>query len=78
MLTSILKGISSATEDVILAAAEGDFSNEPYVGTLDNDGVGLAPFHEFEDKVSADLQGELDTLREQIISGEIAVESYLS
>jgi basic membrane protein A and related proteins len=77
VLTSILKGIASATESVVLAAAEGDFSNEAYVGTLENDGVGLAPFHDFESLVSPDLQGELDALREQIISGDITVNSYL-
>ena len=34
----------------------------PFVGTLENEGVGLAPFHDFEDKVSPDLQGELDEI----------------
>jgi basic membrane protein A len=77
VMTSILKGISSATQAVVEDAAAGDFSNEAYVGTLENDGVGIAPFHDFESKVSADLQGELDALTEQIISGDIKVTSYL-
>ena len=77
ILTSILKGIKSATYDVVTAAAAGDFSNEAYVGTLENDGVGYAPFHNFESLVSPDLQGELDTIQAGIISGEIAVTSYL-
>ena len=35
----------------------------PYVGTLENGGVGLAPFHDFEDKVDPALQGELDAIK---------------
>ena len=39
-----------------LAACNDEFDSTPYVGTLENDGVGLAPFHNFEDKVSDSLQ----------------------
>jgi basic membrane protein A len=78
ILTSILKGIKSATAAVVSAAASGDFSNEPYVGTLENDGVGIAPFHEFESKVNPDLQGELDTIKAGIVDGSIPVTSYLA
>ena len=76
--TSVLKGIKAGVYDVVTAAAGGDFSNEPYIGTLENDGVGIAPFHEFEDAVSPELQTELDALTESIISGDVVVESYLN
>ena len=59
-LTSIMKGIQVGVYEVVTAAAAGDFDNSPFVGTLENDGVGLAPFHDFEGAVSPDLQGELD------------------
>ncbi len=78
MLTSILKGIDVGTEEAVLAAGEGDFDNEPFVGTLENEGVGLAPFHDYESKVPAELQGELDDLKAAIIAGDITVESYLA
>jgi basic membrane protein A len=77
ILTSVLKGIKSATAAVVTAAAKGDFSNESYIGTLENDGVGVAPFHNFEDKISDGLADELETLKEGIISGDIEVTSYL-
>ena len=76
-LTSILKGIKTATSAVVSDAAAGDFSNEPYIGTLENDGVGLAAFHEFESKVPAELAGELDEIKAGIIDGSIPVTSYL-
>lgn len=77
ILTSILKGIKSATKAVVSDAAAGNYSNEAYIGTLENDGVGYAPFHNFASKVSADLQGELDTITADIKSGKITVKSYL-
>ena len=46
-----------------------------FIGTLENEGVALAPFHDFESKVSPDLQGELDDLKAKIISGEVEVSS---
>lgn len=76
-LTSILKGIKSSVAAVVSDAAAGNFSNEAYIGTLENDGVGIAPFHDFESKVSPDLAGELDTVKAGIIDGSIPVTSYL-
>ncbi|MBN9238712.1 MAG: BMP family ABC transporter substrate-binding protein [Leifsonia sp.] len=77
ILTSILKGIKQATTDVVTAAANGDFSSDAYIGTLENDGVGVADFHNFASKVSPDLQGELDKIKASIIDGSITVKSYL-
>ena len=75
MLTSILKGIAVGTEEAVLAAGNDAFDNSPFIGTLENEGVGIAPFHDFEDKVPAELQGELDDLMAAIIAGDIQVES---
>ena len=68
-----------STYEAIMSAASGDaFDFTPYVGTLENDGVGLAPFHNFESKVNPSLAGELDTIKAGIIDGSIPVQSYLS
>ncbi|WP_324613135.1 BMP family lipoprotein [Agromyces kandeliae] len=78
LLTSIRKGIDVGVEDAILAAGNGEFDPAPFVGTLENEGVGLAPFHDFEDAVPADLSSKLDELQQMIIDGDITVESYLA
>ncbi len=75
LLTSIQKRVDSGVEDVVLAAAAGDFDNSLYVGTLENEGVGLAPFHDFEDKVDPELGAKLEELQQMIIDGEIEVTS---
>ncbi|GAA3597009.1 BMP family lipoprotein [Agrococcus terreus] len=74
-LTSILKGMAEGVQTVVEEAGAGEFSNEPYIGTLENDGVGLAPFHDFEGSVDPELQSQLDEIREGIINGDIVVES---
>ncbi|HET6663735.1 MAG TPA: BMP family ABC transporter substrate-binding protein, partial [Acidimicrobiales bacterium] len=73
LLTSIMKNMDVAVHDVTVAAAEGSFEGGIYTGTLENDGVGIAPFHEYEDAVPQDIKDRLEELREQIISGEITV-----
>ena len=78
MLTSILKGIDVGTHEAVVAAGEGDFDPTPFIGTLENEGVGVAPFHDFEGKISDTLQGELDDLKAAIIAGDIEVKSYLA
>jgi len=78
ILTSVEKGIKQATADVVKSAADGKFSTDAYIGTLENNGVGIAPFHNFESKVSPDLAGELKTLTDDIKSGKVPVKSYLT
>ncbi len=77
-LTSIMKGIQVGVYEVVKASAAGDFDNTPFVGTLENGGVGVAPFHDFEGKVAPELQGELDEIAAGIIDGSIKVESPAS
>jgi basic membrane protein A and related proteins len=73
LLTSVMKGMDVAVEDAIKASVEGTFDNTPYTGTLENGGVGLAPFHEQESAVPAELADKLEELKQQIIDGEIEV-----
>ncbi|MCP3424417.1 BMP family lipoprotein [Nocardioides pinisoli] len=78
VMTSILKNMKVSTYEAIMAAGEDNFDFTPYVGTLENDGVGIAPFHNWESKVPGSLQGELDEVKAGIIDGSIEVTSYLN
>ncbi len=66
------------TKDAIVAAGNGEFDAAPFVGTLENEGVGLAPYHDWSDRVPADLTTKIDELKAQIVDGSITVESYLA
>ncbi len=78
ILTSVMKLMGDAVEEVIRTDVEGDFDNTPYVGTLENGGVALAPFHDQEKNVPAELQTQLEEIQAKIISGELTVESAAS
>ncbi len=78
LLLSITKGMDVAVHDAAVEAAGGNFSSEPFVGVLENDGVGISGFHDFESEVDPALQAELDEIREGIIDGSIDAESVSS
>lgn len=76
-LTSVMKNMDVAVFDAIESVVNDTFEGGLYTGTLENEGVGIAPFNEFEDAVPDDLKSEVEALREAIISGEISVEDHL-
>jgi basic membrane protein A len=71
VLTSVLKNMNITTKGAIQAAMEGTFAGGVIVGTLENGGVGLAPFHDADSLVSAELKAELETIAAEIIAGNI-------
>ena len=77
VLTSILKNMDNSTYEAVMASGEDELDFTPYVGTLENDGVGIAPFHNFEDQVSDEVKTELEDIKAGIIDGSIEVQSYL-
>jgi basic membrane protein A len=71
-MTSVLKKIDVAVYDAVLQMAEGVFEGGTnLVSTLENDGVGLAPYHDWEDRVPAELTAELEEIKQGIIASEI-------
>ncbi|QRV03056.1 BMP family ABC transporter substrate-binding protein [Arcanobacterium phocisimile] len=75
VLTSVMKGIGESVKAAIKEAMGGDFTSKPYVGTIENKGVSLAPFHDFDSKLSDELKTEVKDLEAKIASGELKVES---
>jgi basic membrane protein A len=73
--TSVMKEIGQAVFDSISEASTGNFDATPYVGTLENEGVGLADFHDFADSVPQELQDKIAEYRDQIIAGDLVVET---
>jgi basic membrane protein A len=72
-ITSVTKGIQTAVKNAVTTAASGSFTGGNYIGTLQNGGVALSPFHDFASKVPSSLQSELKTVKQGIISGSIKV-----
>lgn len=73
LLTSVTKGMDVAVEQAIKDSAAGSFNSEVYVGTLANDGVGLAPYPDNAD-IDDDISGAVDDLKSQIVDGSLTVQ----
>jgi basic membrane protein A len=74
-LTSVTKNLTGSVQEYATKAASGTFPKGNYIGTLENDGTGLAPFHDFDSKVPSDVKSELDQVKSDIISGKIKITS---
>lgn len=72
-LTSIVKRMDATVFQVIEQVIDGMFGGGVIVGTLENGGVDLAPFHDFDGVVPAELVAELAEIRAGIIDGTIVV-----
>ena len=77
ILTSAQKAIDVSVLDVIKKTSGGDLGGEDYSGTLANEGVLLAPFHDFESDISDELKGEIEALKAAIVDGSVTVCSFL-
>ena len=49
----------------------GNFTGGTALYTASNDGVGLAPFHDAEGAVSADVMAALDDIKAMLASGDL-------
>ncbi|WP_243106936.1 BMP family lipoprotein [Actinomyces lilanjuaniae] len=73
ILTSVVKEIGIAVYNTVQEATEGSFSSQPYIGTLENEGVSLAPFHDYDSQVPDQVKTRIEELRQQIIDGSLDV-----
>lgn len=77
-LTTVLKGIAIQVQRSLEAHASGSPSGGiSLVGNLENDAVGLAPYHSWEDRVPDELDAEVQQILEDIKSGTITWDKFV-
>jgi len=78
ILTSVLKKIDVSVE----AAIEHAFNKEPalpvYVSDLNNNGVDIGPFHDFDSQIDATVKTDIDTMKNDIKSGTLKVADWFA
>jgi basic membrane protein A len=72
-LSSVLKKVDSTTKTAVTEAFKGTFKGGVIVGDLKSGGVALAPFHDMDKQVPAELKKEIEQIKADIISGKIKV-----
>ena len=68
ILTSVIKRMDNSVYDAIQQVIDGTFAGGIYLGTLENEGVGLGTIHA---NVPAELITEVEALIPEIIAGNI-------
>src|SRR4051795_1312462 len=74
-LSTAEKNMADAVTKAVEDASAGNYATSDYIGTLSNNGVGLAPFHDLDSKVDSSLKTELDQVKSDIVSGKISITS---
>ncbi len=77
ILTSVLKKIDVAVLSTIKDVQDGSFSGGTVTYTIKDGGVDMAPFHDFDSQVPADLKTQIDQAKQDLISGTITVDGVL-
>ncbi len=72
-LTSVLKKIDEAVYASVESIVVNGENGGSYLGTLENDGAGIAPYHDQEGDVPAELQTQVTDLIAAIIAGDVTV-----
>ena len=75
ILTSVIKEIGQSVYDTVKQGVDGKYTSEPYVGTLANKGIDIAPFHDLDSQVPADVKTKVTALKAAIMDGRLKVSS---
>jgi basic membrane protein A and related proteins len=78
LLTSAQKAIDISVLDFFNQVEGGYLGGTDYAGTLANNGVLLAPFHDYDSQISADIKAEIEALKAEIVAGTTKVCTYLA
>ncbi len=69
MITSAVKRIDVAVGNTVRLFAEGNLHGGPLPNTMQNDGVGLAPYHEWDGRIPQHCKEQIDVAREGLATG---------
>jgi basic membrane protein A len=78
LLTSVLKKIDVAVYNTIKDTLEGNFTGGTVTYTIADGGVDIAPFHELDSAVSAELKAELEAIKAALIDGSLTVDGVIA
>jgi basic membrane protein A and related proteins len=78
MLTHILKRIDTSVFNAIERALNDEDPQPFFINTLENGGVDLGPFHDYDDEITAETKQEIEALREAIVSGQVNPSDYFA
>ena len=76
LLTSIIKRIDNSVFQAIERAVNDEAPEPTFLSNLENEGVGIAPFHEYEEEISDEVKAAIEEMQQMIIDGELSPSDY--
>jgi len=74
LISSAMKNVDVAVYNYLKTVADGSVQAGISTGTLQNCGVGLAPFHDWDSKIPADLKAQIQKASDGIKDGSIKID----
>ena len=74
LISSTQKNVDVAVYNYLKTVADGSVKAGISTGTLQNGGVGLAPFHDWDSRIPADLKARIQTASDGIKDGSITID----
>lgn len=74
LITSAMKNVDVAVYNYLRTVADGSVQAGISTGTLQNGGVGLAPFHNWDSQIPADLKAQIQKASDGIKNGSIKID----
>ena len=74
LITSAMKNVDVAVYNYLRTVANGSVQAGISTATLLNGGVGLAPFHDWDSKIPADLKAQIQKASDGIKDGSITID----
>jgi len=71
LITSAEKHLDLAVKTAIANAVHGQFKNGVLTFEIANDGIGLAPYHNFDSQISPDIKAKMQDIQAKLKSGAI-------
>jgi len=76
MLTSIIKRIDNSVFQAVERGLNGEDVQPVFLSNLENEGVGIAEFHDYEDQIDQEVKDHIAEMIDMIIAGDLAPSDY--
>jgi basic membrane protein A len=76
LLTSIIKRIDNSVFQAVERGLNGDTPQDTFLSNLENEGVGIAPFHDYDGEITDEVKAALEEMEAAIIAGELVPSDY--
>jgi basic membrane protein A and related proteins len=76
LLTSIIKRIDNSVFQAVERGLNGDTPEPTFLSNLENEGVGIAPFHDYDAEISDEVKAAIEEMQAAIIAGDLVPSDY--